>query len=128
MYESYIFAVVCDEGSGVFLHYALHVHEARRIGPRDILCSGGDVAAQLVAAHAQRDVGLFDGEHPSEAAAFVRTLRLADGDVGDEIEEVADFVKPADVALGGRRQSEFSHSVAAVVYADGVGEAGSGQR
>ena len=98
------------------------MHETRRVGSRDIFRPGGDVPLYLLFSHTCGNGWLLDGEHAAEAAALVLSLRLMDGDAVDELQEVDDLVEWLDVALRGRRQVQFSHSVAAVMHADRVGE------
>ena len=79
------------DGAFVALCYALHVHQARRVGTRDILGTRGYMPRYLVLSHARRYVGFFDGKHSAEAAALVLTLGFAYGYALDETKKVDDF-------------------------------------
>ena len=63
----------------LFLRYALHVHEARRVGTSDIFGSCGHVAHDLVLAHSDGNVWLLHGKHAAEAATLVLAIRLVNG-------------------------------------------------
>ena len=99
------------------------MHQARRVGTRHILGTGGDVALQLVATHLRRHGGLLDGEHAAEAAALVGTLGLDDLDAIDEAEQVLHLIELRNVLLGGRAEPQLAHAVAGVVEAHLMGEA-----
>ena len=80
----------------------LHVHQARRVGARNVFGTRSHVVAHLVAPHADRHGVLLDGEHAAETTAFVAARRLGDVDVPDQREQVAQLRHIGHVQLAGR--------------------------
>ena len=73
------------------LGYALHVHEARRVGTCDIFGTRSHVALYFVGSHLYRHSLLLHGEHSSEAAAFIHAFRFLYGYALHELQQVLDF-------------------------------------
>ena len=88
------------------LGYALHVHEARRVGTGDILGSRGHVTLNLVGAHLYRDIGFLYGEHTAESTALVNALGFLDGNAINQGEETTDPIR----ALRGRSCEHSPHA------------------
>jgi hypothetical protein len=84
----------------LFPGYALHVHQTRGVGPRDILGPGGEMTVDLVNTHATAHGLLLDGKHTTEAATLVRTLGLYNLNAPDQFQEVNDLIIPGLMALG----------------------------
>ena len=58
----------------LFPGYALHVHQTRGVGPRDILGPGSEMTVDLVNTHATAHSLLLDGKHTTVAVCS-RCLR-----------------------------------------------------
>ena len=110
----------------LLLSHAGHVHQARAVGTCDVFGACLYVALHLVEAHLCADGSLLHGEHTTEAAALVRTLRLYHLYALHKLEQVLDFVELLDVLFAGRRETQLTYTVTGVVQAHLVGERAEG--
>ena len=85
----------------LLLGNARHMHQARAVGACHVFSTGLDMPLHLVFSHLCRDGGLLNGEHSSEATAFVGTLGLDDLNAFYELQQVFDLVELAHMLLTG---------------------------
>jgi hypothetical protein len=84
----------------LFPGYALHVHQTRGVGPRDILGPGGEMTVDLVNTHATTHSLLLNRKHTTEATALVWTFGFYHLNTFDQIQEVDNLIIPRLMALG----------------------------
>ena len=93
----------------------LHVHQAGGVGTRNIFGTCGHVTGDLLFTHTDRHIGLFNGEHTTEATTLVLTVWLLHRDALLEFQQVDDLVIYGNMLLGRRGKSQLAHAVATVV-------------